>query len=73
MSSLPKNVGLLAGVVAVCSALLAGLLRHTPPLVAAKRAVLCGLVLTLVAWLCAHLALGVLHDGTRRHRQDNSV
>jgi hypothetical protein len=69
MNSLPRNVGLLGGVVAFCAALLAGLLGHCPPLMAARKAALCAIALSAVAWLCAHVAVGVVSDGLRRRGQ----
>lgn len=73
MGSVPRSVGTLAGVVAFCAALLTGLLRQVPPMAAARRAALCALALTVLAWLCAHVALSVVHDGVQRDRRDGTV
>jgi hypothetical protein len=40
---------------------------------AARRAALCALALMVLAWLCAHVALSVVHDGVRRDRRDGTV
>ncbi|MCK4282842.1 MAG: hypothetical protein KAX44_00890 [Candidatus Brocadiae bacterium] len=72
MSSLPKNVGLLGGVVAFCAAMLVGLLYSCPPLLAMKKAAICGVVVALVARLSTHLAMGVVRDGLRRSRREKT-
>ena len=73
MNRLPKSVGILGAIVGFCAALLAGLLCGCPPLAAARKAVPCAAVVMLVAWVCVHVALDVLHDGLRRHRDDSSA
>ncbi len=72
MSSLPKNVGLLGGVVAFCAAMLVALLCSCPPLLAMKKAAICGVVVGLVARLSTHLAMGVVRDGLRQSRRENT-
>ncbi len=65
MNSLPRNVAVLGGVVGFCAALLAGLLFHCPPLIAARKAAFCAVGLSAVAWICANVAVGVLHEAAR--------
>jgi hypothetical protein len=73
MSDLPKNIGMLGGIVAFSGALLAALLCSCPPLAAARKAGLCAVGVALVAWLCTRVAAGVLYDGVRRHRQKDGA
>ena len=72
MSSLPKNVGLLSGIVVFCAALLAALLCDCAPLQAARKAALCAIAFAPVTWLCTHVALGVVYAGLRR-RDDQAA
>ena len=72
MSSLPKNVGLLAGVVAFCAATLVGLLSSCPPLLTMRKAAVCGIVVALVARLSTRLAMGVVRDGLRQGREQST-
>ena len=65
MTSLPKNIAKLVGIVAFCGAMLVGLLCDGPPLCALKRAALGAAVAAGLTWLCAHVALGVLVTGAR--------
>lgn len=73
MSKLPKNVGLLGGIVVFCAALLAALLCGCAPLAAAKKAALCGAASAMVAWLCVHIAVSVLRDGVRSYGQEDGL
>jgi hypothetical protein len=73
MSRLPKDIGILGGIVSFCGALLAALLCRCPPLAAARKAGLCAVGVMLVAWLCTHVALGVLHDGAVRRQRDTEA
>jgi len=73
MSSLPRNVAVLGAVVAFCGALLAGLLWDGPPLVAAKRAALCAAGVAALSWVCARVAVSVMHDGLNRYDEGSSI
>jgi nitrate/nitrite transporter NarK len=73
MSSLPKNVGMLGGIISFCGGLLAALLCNCAPLAAARKAAVCAVTVAVVAWLCTYLALGVLSEGVRQRRQENST
>ena len=71
MHSLPRNLGLLGGIVAFCAALLLGLLQDYPPLMATRKAAICAVALALVAWLCTRIAIGVMRDGMRQYSREN--
>lgn len=64
---------MLGGIVAFCAGMLVALLCDCPPLTALKRALLGGAVMTVVTWLCAHIALGVVWDGLRRRGEENNA
>jgi hypothetical protein len=70
MSRLPKDIGLLGGIVAFCAGLLVALLCDCPPLAALKKAAYSAALAFPVTWLCAHVAVGVLSDGIRRHDEE---
>ncbi|MGD2175588.1 MAG: hypothetical protein PVJ27_09310 [Candidatus Brocadiaceae bacterium] len=72
MSKLPKDLGVLCGVMAFCAAMLIALLRSSPPLVALKKAGLCGIVLAGVAWIGAHIALSVIRAGLRQYERERT-
>ena len=65
MSRLPKGLAILGAIVGFCAAQLLSMLRGTPPLTSMKRALLCALVLAVLTWLCAHVAVSVFHAGLR--------
>jgi hypothetical protein len=66
MNKLPKRLATLGGIVGFCTAQLLCLLRDSPPLCSMKRALVCALVLAVLTWLCAHVAVSVFQDGMRR-------
>jgi len=72
MSSLPKQLGTLSGIVALVAVLLLGLLRGTPPVVVLRKAALCAAVLGGVTWLCSHIALDVMAAGVRANVTEDS-
>ena len=65
MNKLPKSLATLAAIVGFCAAQLLSMLRGTAPLAAMKRSLLCGLVLAVLAWLCAYVAVGVFSEGLK--------
>ena len=73
MHSLPRSFATLAAVVAFCTGALAAMLRHSPPLAAARRAGLCALALGLLVWVCTHIALSVLRDGLTEDEPDRTT
>ncbi len=70
MSSFPKSIGLLSGVVAFCVAALVGLSRASAPLTVMKKAAICALVLGLVGRIGANLALKAVRDGLRQYERE---
>ena len=65
MRSVQARIGLLGGIVAFCVALLSGLLQHSRPLSAMRKAALSAAVLAVVTWVCACIALSLMSDAAR--------
>jgi len=70
MNDLSGRIGLLGGIVAFSAAMLVGLLRDCPPLQTAKKALICAVLLAVVARLGARLALGVVREGIRQYNRE---
>jgi len=73
MNKLAKDMGMLGGIVAFCAGLLVGLLRDCPPILAVKKAALCGLILGVVAWMGVQVALGVMGVGVVKDQEDEGA